>query len=68
MFIQHEKELDKSKQIIKSYAKYIADQKIKNEVKNKVFENNIKGNMFSETDEFYKNSSINRLISFSIIN
>ena len=40
MFIQYEKALDESSQIIKGYEAYIGDKKIKNDVLNKVFEKN----------------------------
>ena len=37
MFIQHEKELVESSQIIKGYEDYIGDNKIKNDVLNKLY-------------------------------
>ena len=62
LFIQYEKELDESNQILKGYEYYIGDVKIKNDVLNKVFENIIKENVNSEKDVIYKNNSIKRFI------
>ena len=42
MFLQYEKELGESNQIFKSYVNYIGDDKIENDVLNKVFEKNIR--------------------------
>ena len=44
MFIKYEKEIDESKQIIRSFEKNIGDDKVKNDVLNKVSDNNIKEN------------------------
>ena len=54
-FIQYEKELDESNQINKSYENYIGDEKIKNDVLNKVFEKKLKENVNWEKDKYYKN-------------
>ena len=61
MFIEYEKELDNSNQIIKGYEDYIGDDKIRKDILDKVCEDNTKG-MCSEKDEVYKNNSINRFI------
>ena len=61
MFIQYEKELDNSNQIIKGYENYIGDDKIRNDILEKVCGDNIKDDC-SEKDEVYKNNSINRFI------
>ena len=67
LFFQYEKELDESNQRIKGYEEYIGDDKFKNDASNKVFENNIKGNVNSRKHEFFKNSSFNRFISIVVI-
>ena len=54
MFIQYEKDLNETNQVIKSFENYIVNDKIKNDVLNKVLENNIKENVNSEKDEIYK--------------
>ena len=64
MFIQYEKEPDKSNQIMKSYQRYIADDNNKNDVLKKVFEISTKATMTSEKDIVYKNKCINRFIEF----
>ena len=61
MFIEYEKELDNSNQIIKGYEEYIGDNKIKNDILDKVCGDNVK-DICSEKDEVYKNNSINRFI------
>ena len=61
MFIEYEKELDNSDKIIKGYEDYIGDDKIRKDILDKVFGENIKG-ICSEKDEVYKNNSINRFI------
>ena len=61
MFIQYEKELDNSNQIIKGYEDYIGDYKIRKDILDKVCGDNIK-EICSEKDEIYKNNSINRFI------
>ena len=63
MFIEYEKELDNSNQIIKGYVDYIGDDKIRNDSLDKVCGDNIK-EICSEKDEVYKNNSINRFIKF----
>ena len=61
MFIEYEKELDNSNQIIKGYEDYIGDDKIRNDILDKVCGENVKEICF-EKDEVYKNNSINRFI------
>ena len=61
MFIEYEKELDNSNQIIKGYEDYIGDDKIRNDILDKVCGDNIK-EICSEKDEVYKNNSISRFI------
>ena len=61
MFIEYEKELDNSNQIIKGYEDYIGDDKIRNDILDKVCGDNIK-EICPEKDEVYKNNSINRFI------
>ena len=55
-FTQHEKEIDESNQIIKSYEKYIGDDKVKNEVINNISENNMKEDTkFRKYGDIFKN-------------
>ena len=61
MFIEYEKELNNSNQIIKGYEDYIGDDKIRNDILDKVCGDNIK-EICPEKDEVYKNKSINRFI------
>ena len=61
MFIEYEKELDNSNQIIKGYEDYIGDDKIRRDILGKVCGDNVK-EICSEKDEVYKNNSINRFI------
>ena len=61
MFIEYEKELDNSNQIIKGYEDYIGDDKIRKDILDKVCGDNEK-KICSEKDEVYKNNSINRFI------
>ena len=65
MFIEYEKELDNSNQIIKGLEDYIGDNKIKNDILDKVCGHNVK-EVCSEKDEVYKHNSINRFIEISI--
>ena len=67
MFIEYEKELDNSNQIIKGYEDYIGDDKIRNDILDKVCCDNVK-DICSEKDEVYKNNSINRFIKILNIN
>ena len=67
MFIEYEKEIDNSNQIIKGYEYYIGDDKIRNDILDKVCGDNIKEDC-SEKDEIYKNNSINRIIKILINN
>ena len=64
MFIEYEKELDNSNQIIKGYEDYIGDDKIRKDILDKVCGDNVK-EICSEKDEVYKNNSINRFIKIS---
>ena len=61
MFIEYEKELDNSNQIIKGYEAYIGDDKSRKDILDKVCGENVK-EICSEKDEVYKNNSINRFI------
>ena len=61
LFVEYEKELDNSYQIIKCYEDYIGDDKIRNDILEKFGGDNIK-EVCSEKDEVYKNISINRFI------
>ena len=61
MFIEYEKELDNSNQIIKGYEDYIGDDKIRKDILDKVCGDNIKEDC-SEKDEVCKHNSINRVL------
>ena len=61
MFVEYEKEIDNSNKIIKGYEDYIGDDKIRNDILDKVSGDNTK-EICSEKDEVYKNNSINRFI------
>ena len=61
MFIEYEKEIDNSNKIIKGYEDYFGDDKIRNDILDKVCGDNTK-EICSEKDEVYKNNSINRFI------
>ena len=61
VFIECEKELDNSNQIIKGYEEYIGDDKIRMDILDKVCGDN-KKEVCSEKDEVYKNNSIDRFI------
>ena len=61
MFIEYEKQLDNSNQIIKGYEDYIGDDNIRKDILDKVCGANVK-EICSEKDEIYKNNSINRFI------
>ena len=61
MFIEYEKELDNSNQIIKGYEDYIGENKIRNDILDKVCADNVK-DICSVKDKVYKNNSINRFI------
>ena len=61
MFIEYEKKSDNSNQIIKGYEEYIDDNKIRNDILDKVCGGNV-GEVCFERDEVYKNFSINRFI------
>ena len=58
MFIEYEKEFNNSNQIIKGYEDYIGDDKIRNDILDKVC-GHITKEVCSEKDEFFKNNSIN---------
>ena len=61
MFIEYEKELDNSNQLIKGYEDYIGDDKIRKDILDKVCSDNIK-EIYAEKEEVYKNNSIIRFI------
>ena len=61
MFIEYEKELYNSNQIIKGYEDYIGDDKIRKDILDKVCGDDVK-EICSEKDEVYKNNSIKRFI------
>ena len=61
MFIEYEREIDNSNQIIKGYEDYIGDDKVRKDILDKVCGDYIK-EVCSEKDEVYKNNSINRFI------
>ena len=61
MFIEYEKEIDNSNQIIKGYEDYIGDDKIRKDILDKVCSDDIKEDC-SDKDEVYKNNSIIRFI------
>ena len=61
MFIEYEKEIDNSNQIIKGYEDYIGDDKIRKDILDKVCCDNVK-DICSEKDEVFKNISFNRFI------
>ena len=61
MFIEYEKELDNSNQIIKGYEDYIGDKKIENDILDKVCGENVKEICF-EKDEVNKKYSIIRFL------
>ena len=63
MFIEYEKELENSNQIIKGYEDYIGDNKIKKVILDKVCPDNVKGYCF-QRDEVYKSTSIERFVIF----
>ena len=64
MFIEYEKEIDNSNQIIKGYEDYIGDDKIRYDIFEKVCGENIT-EVGSEKDEVYKINSMNRFIKIS---
>ena len=61
MFMEYEKELDNSNQIIKGYEVYVGDDKIRNDILEKVCGDNVK-EICSEKNEVFKNNSIIRFI------
>ena len=61
IFIEYEKELDNSNQIIKGYEDYIGDDKVRKDILDKVCGDNL-NEICSEKDVVYKNNSINRFI------
>ena len=66
MFIEYEKELDNSNQIIKGYEDYIGNDKIRSDILDKVCGENLK-EICSEKDEVFINNSINRFNKILII-
>ena len=67
MFIEYEKEIDNSNEIIKGYEDYIGDDKVRKDILDKVCGDNIK-QLCSEKDEVYRNNSIKRFIKILNIN
>ena len=63
MFIEYEKELDYSNQIVRGYEDYIGEIKIENDILDKVCGDNVKETC-SEKDEVYKMISIIDLFQF----
>ena len=63
MFIEYEKELDSSDKIINGYGGYIGDNKIRNDILDKVCGDNVK-NLCSEKDEVDKNFLSTDLLKF----
>ena len=61
MFIGYEKEMDNTNQIFKEYENYYSDDKIKNDILDKVCGDGVK-EVCSERDEVYKSISIIRFI------
>ena len=61
MFIEYEKELDNSNQIIKGYEDYIGDDKVRKDILDKVCGDITKEDC-SEKDVVYKNNSFDRFI------
>ena len=61
MFIGYENEVDNSNQMINEYENSFGDNKIKNDILDKVCKDNVKQLCF-EKDEVLKNNSINRFI------
>ena len=61
MFIEYEKEIDNSNQIIKGYEDYIGDDKVRKDILDKVCSDDIKEDC-SDKDKVYKNNSFNRFI------
>ena len=59
MFSEYEDELDNSNQLIKEFEKYVADNKIKNDIIEKSCGDNVK-DICSKKDVIPKNNSINR--------
>ena len=59
MYIEYEKELDNSNQTSKEYEDYIGDDKIRNDILDKICGDSV-NEVCSEKDEVYKNISINR--------
>ena len=66
MFLQYEKEFDESNQIIKGYQKFFGDDKYKNDVLNKVFQNNIKKILILKKMRFTKLFLSTDLLNFRI--
>ena len=66
MFIELEKELDFSDKIIEGYEDYIGDNKIRNDILDKVCVDNVK-EICSEKDEVYKTILLMDLLKFYII-
>ena len=63
MFIEYQKELDNSNEIIKGNEEYISVNKIKQDILDKVCGDNVK-KICSEKAKVYKKNLINRFIKF----
>ena len=61
MFIEYEREIDNSNQIIKDYEIYIGDNKMRSDILGKVCGGDVK-EICSEKDEVYKKNSFGRFI------
>ena len=61
MFIEYQKELDNSNEIIKGHEEYSGDNKMINVIIDRVCGDNVE-QICSEKDEIYKNNSINRIV------
>ena len=61
MFIEYENELDNSDKIIKGHEDYIGNNKIRNDILDKICGENVKDNC-CEKDEVDENNSINGYI------
>ena len=59
LFLQYEEVLEKSNRRIKTNESFIGGDKIKNDVKNTGFKDNMKEKISSEKDEVYRNNAKN---------
>ena len=63
MFIEYEKEIDNSNQINKGYEDYISDDKIRNDILEKLCGDNVKKSVLRKT-KFIKIILLNELLKF----